>query len=237
MSFIASCSGGKDSIATLILAKEHGEPLDEVVYAEVMFDSETSGEIPEHADFIKTRVKPFVENVLGVRFTTVRGAKTYDDVFHHIICRGPHMGLTYGFIWGNKCALNRECKLRPIERYLRANYGEVSSYIGIAADEPKRLARLDGTSKISLLAKYNCTEADALRLCEKYNLLSPIYEKLNRNGCWFCPNASDVERRHMLENHPRLFERLIEWEHEPNLFHRRLTYRETPSEIKARLSA
>ena len=36
---VASCSFGKDSIATILLALEHGEPLDEAVYCEVMFDN------------------------------------------------------------------------------------------------------------------------------------------------------------------------------------------------------
>ena len=40
---IASCSFGKDSLATILLALEHGEPLDEAVYCEVMFDKRTSG--------------------------------------------------------------------------------------------------------------------------------------------------------------------------------------------------
>ena len=35
---IVSCSFGKDSLATILLALEHGEPLDEAVYCEVMFD-------------------------------------------------------------------------------------------------------------------------------------------------------------------------------------------------------
>ena len=30
--YIASCSFGKDSLATILLAKAHGEPLDEAVY-------------------------------------------------------------------------------------------------------------------------------------------------------------------------------------------------------------
>ena len=42
--FIASCSFGKDSLATILLAKEHGVPLDEAVYCEVMFDKGISGE-------------------------------------------------------------------------------------------------------------------------------------------------------------------------------------------------
>ena len=36
--YIASCSGGKDSLATILLAAEKNEPLDEVIYSEVMFD-------------------------------------------------------------------------------------------------------------------------------------------------------------------------------------------------------
>ena len=45
--YIASCSGGKDSVATLLLAAQHKEPLDEAVFSEVMFDQNTSGELPE----------------------------------------------------------------------------------------------------------------------------------------------------------------------------------------------
>ena len=39
---ILSCSFGKDSIATALLALQHGEPLDELVYCEVMFSEEIS---------------------------------------------------------------------------------------------------------------------------------------------------------------------------------------------------
>ena len=56
---VASCSFGKDSIATILLALEHGEPLDEAVYCEVMFDDATSGEVPEHqALSIRQRFPP-----------------------------------------------------------------------------------------------------------------------------------------------------------------------------------
>ena len=106
---------------------------------------------------------------------------------------------------------------------------------GVALDEPKRLARLNKEKDISLLAKYGLTEADAWRLCEKYDMLSPCYQHSKRNGCWFCPNASNSELSHMVNRHPELFDRLIEWERTDNLYHRRLTRTETPSEVKARL--
>ena len=60
---IASCSFGKDSLATILLALEHGEPLDEAVYCEVMFDKRTSGEVPEHRAFIYETALPRLEPV------------------------------------------------------------------------------------------------------------------------------------------------------------------------------
>ena len=232
---IASCSGGKDSVATILLAAQNNEPLDEIVFAEVMFDPNTTGEVPEHRDFIYDKLKPFCEKELGVKFTILHGGKTYDDIVHHIIVRGPHQGAKRGFAWAGMCAVNRECKTNPMTRYNKTLSPDTVSYVGIATDEPKRLARLGGTGKVSLLAKYGLTEADARQLCADNGLLSPIYQHCRRNGCWFCPNASDAELRHMITHHPEMFDWLIAWEQEENVFHRRLTRRETPSEVKARL--
>ena len=58
MKHILSCSFGKDSIATALLALQHGEPLDELVYCEVMFSEEISGELPEHNRFIHETARP-----------------------------------------------------------------------------------------------------------------------------------------------------------------------------------
>lgn len=102
--YVASCSGGKDSVATLLLAAQHKEPLDEAVFSEVMFDQDTSGEVPEHRDFIYDRLKPFCEKELGIKFTILHADKTYDEVFHHVITRGPHKGEVRGFAWAGVCS-------------------------------------------------------------------------------------------------------------------------------------
>ena len=101
--YVASCSGGKDSVATLLLAVQHKEPLEEAVFSEVMFDQNTSGEVPEHRDFIYDRLKPFCEKELGIKFTILHADKTYDDVFHHVITSGPHKGEVRGFAWAGMC--------------------------------------------------------------------------------------------------------------------------------------
>lgn len=231
---IVACSGGKDSIATILEALEHNEPLDEVVWVEVMFDNQLSGEVPEHRDFIYNRLKPFCEEQ-GIPFTILHSTKTYEDVFHQLYSWGKNVGQKYGFAWPRGCFVNRECKMKPIKAYKRQQGADVVFYVGIAADESKRLKRLDGASNISLLSKYGVTEKDALQLCKEHDLLSPVYEISRRNGCWFCPHAKDKELLHFLENHGEMFDKLIEWEKEDNLSHRRMNFEETPSEIKARL--
>lgn len=62
MKHIASWSGGKDSTASIILAHEHNEPLDLIIFSEVMYDENISGELPEHIDFIKNKAIPVFES-------------------------------------------------------------------------------------------------------------------------------------------------------------------------------
>lgn len=212
---IASCSFGKDSLATVILAHEHGEPLDEIIYVEVMFDKEISGEIPKHRDFIYNVAIPKIKS-WGYKVAVLRSDKTYMDCFYHKLVKGKRVGMVQGFPMQGKCLINRECKLRPIRIYMKQQPKELVQYIGIAVDEPKRLERLDG-NKVSLLAKYGYTEKMAEQLCGEHGLLSPIYEFTKRGGCFFCMNARDCELRHLRNNHPELWNKLLRLEDEENL--------------------
>lgn len=89
--FIASVSFGKDSLATLLLAKEREEPLDEAVYCEVMFDEGISGEVPEHRDFIYNTAIPTLER-MGIKVVVLRSDKTYVGLFTGQVTRGPNKG-------------------------------------------------------------------------------------------------------------------------------------------------
>ncbi|MCR1920200.1 phosphoadenosine phosphosulfate reductase [Flavonifractor plautii] len=208
MRYLASCSFGKDSLAAILLAKKHGEPLDEAVYCEVMFDKTISGEVPEHRNFIYTKGIPALER-MGIKVTVLRGKKTYVDLFTGRITRGPKKGMLRSFPVCGKCYVQRDCKLRPILRYQKTLPPDTVQYIGIAKDEQERLLRLEGR-QVSLLEKYNCTEQDAKELCRQAGLLSPIYEFAGRGGCWFCPNAKRKELRHLYDHHPDLWARMLE---------------------------
>lgn len=206
-------------MATIILAHEHGIPIDTVIFSEVMFDKNISGELPEHIEFIKTKLKPQCE-AWGYDFKILRSDKTYLDCFYQKNrgLRVPERkGMYYGFPMAGKCMINSRCKGKPIKDYLkRYSPEEVIQYIGIAVDEPKRLKRLQGTNKVSLMAEYNYTERMAYELCRRYDLLSPQYDISIRCGCWFCPNARIKELRLLRENHRELWEKLLELEKVPN---------------------
>ena len=181
MKYIASWSGGKDSTASIILAHEHNEPLDLIIFSEVMFDKNISGELPEHIDFIKHRAIPIFKS-WGYEVKILHSDKTYMDCFHHRTVRGKSIGMKKGFVMSGHCDVQRDCKLRPIKRFWNGKE-DFTQYIGIAIDEPVRMERIvNAGNKISLLEKYGYTEQMAFNLCEKYGLLSPIYKFAPRGG-------------------------------------------------------
>lgn len=235
MKYVASCSFGKDSLASLVLAIIHGEPLNEAVYCEVMFDVNISGEVPEHRDFIYERAIPFLERN-GVAVKILRADMTYLQSFYRVLKKGASAGKLNGWPLCGKCCIQRDCKLPPINAYKKTLGTDVVQYIGIAYDEQERLARLDGATSVSLLEKYRKTERDAVEICKYVGLYSPIYEFAPRNGCFFCPNAKRRELRHLYDHHPDLWARLLQCQAAPNkateLFNREYRFDEIDALFK-----
>lgn len=181
-------------MATIILAHEHNEPLDLIIFSEVMFDENTSGELPEHIKFIKEKCIPLFAS-WGYKTEILHSDVNYMDCFNHILTRSKvaeRNGKKQGFPMSGRCAINSRCKTKPINDFFKAKDPEqVTQYIGIAIDEPKRLERLRDKkpTRISLLEKYGYTEKMAFELCEKYGLLSPIYDFAPRGGVLVLPKC------------------------------------------------
>lgn len=202
-----------------------------LAYCEVMFDSHISGEVPEHRDFIYGTAIPALER-MGVKIRILRGLQTYVGLFTGRITRGPKKGLLRSFPICGRCAVQRDCKLKPILRYQRSLPPDTVQYIGIARDEQERLLRLDGR-RVSLLDKYGYTEQDAKQLCREAGLLSPVYDFTDRGGCWFCPNARRRELRHLYDHHPDLWARMLELQALPGKVTEKFNRTTTFSEIDA----
>lgn len=218
MKYIASWSGGKDSTATIILAHENNEPLDTIIFCEVMFSEHITGEIPEKIDFVRNVAKPLFES-WGYEVIILHHNKTFLDNFYHVRGkRSKWCGKRLGFPMAGKCYMN-DAKREAIKKFYREIKGEYTDYVGIAIDEKERLERMAvrNCKQVSLLAKYGYTEQMAKKKCEEYGLLSPVYEFSKRDGCWFCPNAAKCELRNLWKNHKELWNELVRLEDEENI--------------------
>lgn len=240
--YIASCSFGKDSIATILLALENNEPLDAVVFCEVMFDHSRniSGEIPEHIEWVYSTAIPKLE-AMGVKVDIVRSEKDYITLFHTTFKSGQNKGLKRGWVRGGRCYVNRDLKMQPLHRYYKQHRGRsIVQYVGIAADEPIRLARIHNQGiihKVSLLEKYGYTEADAKRKSEEYGLLSPIYHTERRGGCWFCPNCRISSFCDLRKKHPDLWRELQMMAGVENKSYEGFVYNRTFAQIEQKMDA
>lgn len=114
-----------------------------------------------------------------------------------------------------------------------AEENEPYTFDGEVLYEPKRLARLK-PGQISLLDKYHVAEPEARSMCAAEGLLSPLYDFTKRGGCWFCPNASISELRHLYRYHPELWQPLLELQDVPNKPTERFSWRRTFREIDER---
>lgn len=209
--YFVSCSFGADSTATAILAIEHNEPLTALVYCEVMFSKDISAEVPEHRDFIYNVAIPYFEK-RGVPTIVLRSKKTALEWMESPVTKGPRTGKLHGFPLSGKqgwCSVKRDCKLPPLNDFQQKHAGAIY-YEGICTDEQTRIKEAKQKQGCYLLVKYGYTQKMARDLCKEYGLLSPVYQFTKRGGCFFCPNASDGELRHLRKFHPDLWAKMLE---------------------------
>ncbi len=216
---IFNLSFGKDSMATLLLALEQGIKVDRVMYCEIRFDDELSGEKPLMAEWIPQAEKTLREK-FGVVVDHAYSGVTFCEQFYRKKTSGNHIGEFYGFPYIVCAWCNGILKIKAILKYLAQFKGqEITHFVGIAVDEPKRWARMQaketGSVKYrSLLVEQKLTEQDAVAICKRYNLLSPIYvvDDAFRGGCWFCPKQCMSDLHSLWKYRPDLYAKLLAME-------------------------
>lgn len=208
--YLAFSSFGKDSMATIALAIEHGEPLDAVVTCREYYDRKRGIELehPIHTTWIRKVGIPWIE-AHKVPVIIIESRMDFLELFHRRITRGESYGMMRGYPLGNKCYITRDLKMSTIHEYLQPIPNAIQ-YVGIAADEGVRLKRLNNYNKVSLLRKYGITQRGAYEICAERGLLSPLYEHSPRTGCWLCPNQTRRQTKFIQDTMPELFN---EWMH------------------------
>ena len=211
---ILSLSYGKDSMACLGAIEKLGWPLDRIVTADVWATDTMQADLPPMVEF-KVKADRIIKERWGIEVEHVRAKLTAQDMMYRVRRSGNRPGQIMGWPTVSGCELQKPLKRQPISQVTRG----AITYLGIAADEPKRFDSLSHTRR-SPLVEAGWTEADCRAWCEENNLLSPIYTSITRGGCWFCHNQSVGQLRILRKNYPDLWALMLKWDKDsPVTFH------------------
>lgn len=192
----------------LEVIKQHDMPLDRIVHVEIMATDTIPADLPQMMEF-KSKADRIIKERYGIEVEHLHGKYTYDGYFYRHRTENAKFnpGGENGFprIKGAWC--NSMLKMEPLRRVERGNF----VYIGIAADEPNRFHNFT-ECKISPLVEWDVTEADARKICEELNLLSPIYTQAARGGCWFCHYQGVRQLRLLRKQYPEYWAQLLRWD-------------------------
>ena len=225
--YILSLSYGKDSLACLGAIEQLGLPLDRIVTAEVWATDTIPADLPPMMEFkakadaiIRKRWGITVEHLCATRRQQSKdddGEKqTYEKVFYRVCKSGKRVGEIYGFPGLARVGRASWCT-GELKKFLKNTLVQgvdtnIMQYLGIAANEPERIARHNKPGIILPLVEIDWTETDCRKWCEENDLLSPIYAAATRGGCWFWHNQSVGQLRLLRKNYPAYWALLLRWD-------------------------
>lgn len=200
---VASVSGGKDSVAMLIVMKEQAIQPDYVVFLN------TGIELPRQVHYVRQKLAPWVRESFGLDITEIHPKEPF-------ALQVKKRGVPFAPA-GRWCC--RTIKKEPFYLWLRdKGVKYLDLYLGYAADEEERFknakrqvkpyARKFGVKVVHLhapLLEAGITEKEALSLTKRHGLYNGLYDHFNRTGCYLCPYQSLDDWRALFWNFPRLF--------------------------------
>lgn len=189
--YVASCSWGKDSTAMILKLLEQQWPLNEVIFYDTGMEFEAVYRV-------RDQIVPFLQDA-GILYTELHPPRPflYDMLVHPKRKRATGLE-AYGNDWCGKCRWGTCIKQRVCDRYTGR---EDRIYLGLAADEPGRLEKLDDW-KCAPLAVWGMTETDCLSYCTAHGIRwiqnnVDLYAILDRVSCWCCQNKNLQELYHI----------------------------------------
>lgn len=218
MQHILSLSYGKDSLACLGAIEQLGWQLDRIVHAEVWATDTIPADLPPMVEF-KAKADKIIKERWGIEVEHIKSIQTYDEVFYRV--RNNSKVGNNGKIYGFPVRLRPWCTGELKQKSMRMIRGKGDiHYLGIAVDEPERIARHTKDGFMLPLVEIGWDEAYCRQWCEENDLLSPIYTTATRGGCWFCHNQGVNQLRLLRKNYPDLWKLMLKWDEDsPVSFH------------------
>lgn len=161
------------------------------------------------------KVNP-LKQIGGQSLDSVRRESTDLHISEHLtaqdISKSNPRILGFPIVKGNWCV--NWLKIPVFSKSSLAQGAKINTvqYLGIAADEPERIARHTKDGYMLPLVEIGWDEAYCRQWCEKNDLLSPTYTTATRGGCWFCHNQPIDQLRLLRKNYPEYWQLLLKWD-------------------------
>jgi len=208
MKYIATISGGKDSVTMCDLLLKNGYAVDYIVF------NDTLDEFDEMYVYLD-KVEAYFKRRYGKEITRTKPNWTYDRYIFGERTRGEREGIVRGLPNASDsfCTWRREAKNIPTDRFITTLNDEVKIYIGFTLDETHRCDRTKNHI-YPLIDYFKMSEVDCKQYLIEQDMENPLYRHFNRTGCRKCQYQSDRDLFKLWKHFPSIWEEFKYYEAE-----------------------
>ena len=212
MTYIATISGGKDSVTMCDLLLKNNYPVDYIVFNDTLL------EFDEMYQYIE-KIKAYFKKKYNKEITTIKPDKTFEDIIFRKKIRGKREGMVSGLLNASAgyCEWRRDGKIRPFEKWIKEKgFKNYKIYIGITTDEIHRTNRKDDKNIYPLIDDFKMSENDCKQYLIDEDMENPLYKDFNRTGCAICPYQSKKDFYIIYTKYSKQWEYMKKLENEVN---------------------
>lgn len=190
MKYIATISGGKDSVTMCDLLLKNGYPVDYIIFYD------TLQELPAMYEYVE-RLKEYFMLRYNKEIIVTKPMATFEEWCFGVIKdkNADKFGWIRGvpMAWSEPCYWRRISKVQPSDKLLKElKIKDATFYIGFTKDENRSVSDTDNFKySYPLRDIFNMTEANCQEYLINQDMENELYRYFTRTGCGFCPAMSD----------------------------------------------
>lgn len=190
VTYIATISGGKDSVTMCDLLLKNGYPVDYILFQDTML------EFSAMYQYIN-KVEEYFLSRYNKKIIRLKPRTTFEEWCFGVIrdknakLNGWIRGIP--MVWAEPCYWRRESKQKPSDEFLKKNKIEnAHTYIGFTKGENRSLSNTEKqTFSYPLKDIFHMTELNCQEYLMKQDMENPLYRHFERTGCGVCTAQSE----------------------------------------------
>jgi len=213
MKYIATISGGKDSVTMCDLLLKNNYPVDYIVF------NDTTKEFDEMYNYIIKLKKYFKDRYNKTIITTYPIRNFKDSILRKVtrsktdLRNGQYVGIPVPDGNRIRCHLRKTLKQNPTDIFIRKylKHTDYKIYVGFTTNERKRAVK-NNINIYPLIDYFNMSERDCQQYLIQQDMENPLYKYFTRTGCSLCPFQSPKDWYNIYHHFPKVFKEALDIE-------------------------